>query len=93
MPSRMDLTDTYAYTALLDAVKNELLGKQLAEYASDVESLKNTLQEKSQDKGKFRKLISALSFANDTTASFELMAKAWPYISILLQFAAQIFAK
>ncbi len=80
-------------SALLDAVKGELHGKQLAEYAGGIESLKETLEVEPQNRSKLRELISKLSFINDTAGTIELMAKAWPYISVLLQLIAQIEPK
>lgn len=80
-------------SALLDAVKGDLHGKQLVEYAGSIENLKETIEKEPENKNKLRELIGALSFVNDTAASFELMAKAWPYISLLLQLASHIAQK
>lgn len=80
-------------SALLDAVKADLHGGKLVEYVNNIESLKAALEDREHGKGMFQRLISALSFVNDTASSFELMAKAWPYLSVLLQLAAQFYLK
>lgn len=75
---------------LLDALKNDLQGDQLLAYLRQAEELKAVLASERPDKSNLKRLIEGLAFANDTSSSLELMAKAWPYVGALLQLAASL---
>ncbi len=79
-------------TELLNVVKAELEGKHLSEYAALVGQLQDELTKEEPDQNIFKRLLGSMSFMNDTTASIELIMKVAPYISLLLQFANQIFS-
>jgi hypothetical protein len=82
---------------IVDLVKDDLQGGQLASYVQAVQELKSALADKDPDNCKLRKLLSIVAFLDNANGAVELGEKGWqlvkvvlPYIPILVQVITRI---
>ena len=80
-------------TELLQSIKKDISSNHLKDYKKITEELKAEFQKEKYEENKFRKIIGSLSFINDTAASFQLILKVMPYISIIVQYVEKFLIK
>lgn len=78
---------------LLQSINSDINSNHYKEYRKITEELKAEFQKENHRENNFRKIVSSLSFINDTTASFQLISKVMPYISLIVQYIEKFLTK
>ena len=78
---------------LIEKIRKDLSEVQLSNYIKTIEDLKAEFKKENQKESGFRKIISSLSFINDTTASFQLISKVLPYVLFIIQYIDSFLTK
>jgi hypothetical protein len=78
---------------LIEAIKDDLSRKNLTEYLTATEKLKEQIHFENPDSSFLKRILQTLTFLGDIEGTISLTAKVWPYIYPLIVIASELLKK